>query len=128
LYCEDEPQIRELFTDMLRAAGAVVYPCADVHEAKAILNTALAVDIVLTDYRLGTSGTGLDVVEAARSQQLDDDKNILPAVLLTGDTAVKDLLSIQQLYNSTLLHKPVDFVHLASILVASLTVPLKTHV
>jgi two-component system, sensor histidine kinase len=118
LYSEDEPQIRELFTDMLRATGAVVYPCADVHEAKAILNTALAVDIVLTDYRLGTSGTGLDVVEAARSQQSDHDKSTLPAVLLTGDTAVKDLLSIQQLSNSTLLHKPVDFEQLAQVLVA----------
>jgi two-component system, sensor histidine kinase len=119
LYSEDEPQIRELFTDMLRATGAVVYPCADVHEAKAILNTALAVDIVLTDYRLGTSGTGLDVVEAARSQQSDHDKSTLPAVLLTGDTAVKDLLSIQQLSNSTLLHKPVDFEQLAQVLVAA---------
>lgn len=127
LYCEDEPQIRELFTDLLRTAGAVVYPCADVHEAEAMLNTALVVDIVLTDYRLGSSGTGLDVVQAARSQQSDHNantdksrnKSILPAVILTGDTAVKDLLSIQELTNSTLLHKPMDFEHLAQVLVAA---------
>jgi two-component system, sensor histidine kinase len=118
LYCEDESQIRELFTDLLRTAGAVVYPCADVHEAKAVLNTALAVDIVLTDYRLGTSGTGLDVVDAARSRSSDHDASTLPSVIFTGDTAVKDLLSIQQLNNSTLLHKPVDFEHLAHVLVA----------
>lgn len=131
LYSEDEPQIRELFTEMLRDAGAVVYPCADVGEAKAILNTALVVDVVLTDYRLGASGTGLDVVHAARSRQSEHNasadkstdksrnKNALPAVMLTGDTAVKDLLSIQELTNSTLLHKPVDFEHLAQVLVAA---------
>lgn len=118
LYCEDEPQIRELFTDLLRTAGAVVYPCADVHEAQAILNTALVVDIVLTDYRLGSSGTGLDVVQAARRRPSERKISALPAVILTGDTAVKDLLSIQRLPNSTLLHKPVDYEQLAQVLIA----------
>ena len=109
LYAEDEPQIRELFTQMMQDAGAVVYPCADVTEAIAVVNTKLDIDIVLTDYRLGATGTGLDVVQSARNRHLRHEDVNLPAVILTGDTAVKDLLSIQQLSASTLLHKPVDF-------------------
>lgn len=116
LYVEDEPQFRDLFTHMLQDAGAVVYPCADVSDAIANVNTKLAIDIVLTDYRLGASGTGLDVVRAARSHRHEHDSDQLPAVILTGDTAVKDLLSIQQLPHCTLLHKPVDFEHLTGIL------------
>lgn len=133
LYAEDEPQIRELFSQLLQDAGAVVYPCADVTEAIAILNTKLAVDIVLTDYRLGATGTGLDVVHAARTRhsglhtdhhsKLESDhlSDHLPAVILTGDTAIKDLQSIQQLPDSTLLHKPVDFEHLAGVLKTVIT-------
>jgi two-component system, sensor histidine kinase len=109
LYAEDEPQIRELFTQMMQDAGALVYPCADVTEAIAVVNTKLDIDIVLTDYRLGATGTGLDVVQSARNREPRHEDVNLPAVILTGDTAVKDLLSIQQLSASTLLHKPVDF-------------------
>ena len=132
LYAEDEPQIRELFTQLLQGAGAIVYPCADVTEAIAIVYTNLEVDVVLTDYRLGATGTGLDVVHAARTRQRSQhsnqasklELNNLPAVILTGDTAIKDLQSIQQLSSSTLLHKPVDFEQLAGIL-KTVTTPKK---
>jgi two-component system, sensor histidine kinase len=121
LYAEDEPQIRALFTDMLQDAGAVVHACSDVDHAKIILNSDEPIDIILTDYRLGDSGTGLDLVHAARARKsFENDSKIttLPAILLTGDTAVKDLLSIQQLPNCTLMHKPIDFDDLAHELIA----------
>ncbi len=121
LYTEDEPQIRMLFTEKLEEAGAVVHACSDVHQAKLVLDTAEKIDIVLTDYRLGASGSGLDLVQAARIRtNIENDSNFstLPAILLTGDTAVKDLLSIQQLPNCTLMHKPVDFDDLANELIA----------
>lgn len=112
LFAEDEPQIRELFTELLVAAGAVVYSCADVVEAKKHIDNRLSLDIVITDFRLGQSGTGVDVVQYARNASLN--KNILPAIILTGDTAVKDLQSIQQLSCCTLLHKPIDFAKLVA--------------
>lgn len=121
LYAEDEPQIRSLFTEMLQDAGAVVHACSDVDQAKLVLDSTEKIDIVLTDYRLGASGSGLDLVHAARARtniENDSDFSTLPAILLTGDTAVKDLLSIQQLPNCTLMHKPVDFDDLASELIA----------
>jgi signal transduction histidine kinase len=116
LYAEDEPQIRELFSNLLEAAGAVVYICADVDDAKRYIDNQQLIDLVLTDYRLGGSGTGVDIVQYARNQHQKSSTNaneisneILPAIILTGDTAVKDLQSIQQLPRCTLLHKPLDF-------------------
>jgi CheY-like chemotaxis protein len=110
LYAEDEPQLRELFSDLLQAAGAIVYICADVKDAKKYIDNHSLIHIVLTDYRLGESGTGVDIVQYARNEyQNNNNNNILPAIILTGDTAVKDLQSIQQLPQCTLLHKPLDF-------------------
>jgi two-component system, sensor histidine kinase len=112
LYAEDEPQIRELFSSLLQAAGAVVYVCADVDSAKRYIDNHSLIHLVLTDYRLGESGTGVDIVQYARNQYRmanNKDNNTLPAIILTGDTAVKDLQSIQQLPDCTLLHKPIDF-------------------
>ena len=110
LYAEDEPQIRELFSDLLEAAGAVVYICADVNDAKRYIDKQHLIDLVLTDYRLGESGTGVDIVQYARNQyRITNNNHTLPAIILTGDTAVKDLQSIQQLPHCTLLHKPLDF-------------------
>jgi CheY-like chemotaxis protein len=108
LYAEDEPQLRELFSDLLQAAGAIVYICADVNDAKRYIDNHSLIHIVLTDYRLGESGTGVDIVQYARNEYRNNN-NILPAIILTGDTAVKDLQSIQQLPHCTLLHKPLDF-------------------
>jgi CheY-like chemotaxis protein len=130
LFTEDEPQIRELFTVLLQSAGAVVYSCADVNDAKGFIDNHPSINVVLTDYRLGESGTGVDIVNYARDAQITRDisfntaKKILPAIILTGDTAVKDLISIQQLTYCTLLHKPVDF----DKLVAELQAVMQQHV
>jgi two-component system, sensor histidine kinase len=124
LYAEDEPQIRELFSSLLEAAGAVVYVCADVDDAKRYIDNQHLIDLVLTDYRLGESGTGVDIVQYARNQyrinkDTGNDNDTLPAIILTGDTAVKDLQSIQQLPHCTLLHKPLDFDRLVAELQAA---------
>jgi two-component system, sensor histidine kinase len=118
LYAEDESQVSELFVGLLRDAGATVQSCADLNQAKSILTVATKIDVVLTDYRLGASGTGLDVVRAARARfhgqdAEHSDPSLPPAILLTGDTAVKDLAAIRSLQNCTLLHKPINFEDLA---------------
>jgi two-component system, sensor histidine kinase len=118
LYAEDEPQLLELFTAVLSQAGAIVYPCASVAQALAVVRSEVPLHAVLTDYRLGTGGgTGLDLVHAARNRNQQASGSdprgavpsfILPAVILTGDTAVKDLQAMQQITHITLLHKPVN--------------------
>ena len=109
LYVEDEEQIRELIVQLLNDAGAFVHSYSNVSDAIEFIQTSPNIDVVLTDYRLGVTGSGLDVVNAARMNGNGHGKPTIHAVILTGDTAVKDLISIQQLPNSRLLHKPVDF-------------------
>jgi two-component system, sensor histidine kinase len=110
LYVDDEVQLLELLGNLLRDAGATVYLCSNVDQARVILASPERVDVVLTDYRLGLSGTGLDVVQAGRSRATSGAiQRRLPAAILTGDSAVKDLEAIRALENCALLHKPVEF-------------------
>ena len=124
-YVEDDPQLRELFGQSLIHAGANVISCAHLDEVQSILTNDVdaklqSINVILTDYRLGASGTGLDAVQAVRNHTHKD----IPAVLITGDSAVRDLQTIQQLPNSTLLHKPVEFHQLKQVL---LKVSLQTQ-
>ena len=116
-YVEDDPQLRDLFGQSLIHAGATVIACAHLDEVQSILTNDVdaklqSINVILTDYRLGASGTGLDAVQAVRNHTHKD----IPAVLITGDSAVRDLQTIQQLPNSTLLHKPVEFHQLKQVL------------
>ncbi len=116
-YVEDDPQLRDLFGQSLIHAGAIVIACAHLDEVQSILTNDVeaklqSINVILTDYRLGASGTGLDAVQAVRNHTHKD----IPAVLITGDSAVRDLQTIQQLPNSTLLHKPVEFHQLKQVL------------
>ena len=116
-YVEDDQQLRDLFGQSLIHAGANVITCAHLDEVQSILTNDVeaklqSINVILTDYRLGASGTGLDAVQAVRNHTHKD----IPAVLITGDSAVRDLQTIQQLPNSTLLHKPVEFHQLKQVL------------
>ncbi len=116
-YVEDDSQLRDLFAQSLIHAGANVIACAHLEEVQSILINDIdaklqSINVILTDYRLGASGTGLDAVQAVRNHTHKD----IPAVLITGDSAVRDLQTIQQLPNSTLLHKPVEFHQLKQVL------------
>ena len=116
-YVEDNSQLRNLFEQSLLHAGATVTACANLDEVNTLVaqdvhSKLQAINVILADYRLGASGTGLDAVQAVRDHT---HKNI-PAVLITGDSAVRDLQTIQQLPNSTLLHKPVEFHQLKQVL------------
>ena len=119
--------MHKLFTELLTDDGACIYACGNVDEAKQLLASLPStifsqIDVVLTDYRLGASGTGLDIVETVRNRQSQGDRALLPAILLTGDSAVKDLISIQQLPCATLLHKPIDFKQLTQTLLKAVKV------
>ena len=116
-YVEDNSQLRNLFEQSLLHAGATVTACANLDEVNTLVaqdvhSKLQAINVILADYRLGASGTGLDAVQAVRDHT---HKNI-HAVLITGDSAVRDLQTIQQLPNSTLLHKPVEFHQLKQVL------------
>jgi two-component system, sensor histidine kinase len=104
LYVEDEPQLLALITKSFERAGASVQACFSVLQAMEVMRSNLQFDILITDFRLGANGTGLDLVQTLRERSGWS----VPTIILTGDSAVKDLLAIQNLTNKTLLHKPVD--------------------
>jgi two-component system, sensor histidine kinase len=114
LYAEDDAELLELFTALLRQSGATVYACADLAQARAVLRSDVPLSAVLSDYRLGPDGTGLELVEEARLRH----GPALAAVMLTGDTAAQDLSAMGKI-QLTLLHKPVSSEQLVAALQAA---------
>jgi len=52
LLIEDDPELRELFTETLQQAGYTVTPCSDLHEAKSFLLSS-RFQILISDWQLG---------------------------------------------------------------------------
>lgn len=65
-------------------------------------NTHAPIDLILSDFRLAESITGIDVVQALRRASAYP----IPAVLITGDTSVDSINRIRQA-NLQILHKPL---------------------
>lgn len=65
-------------------------------------NAQAPIDLILSDFRLAESITGIDVVQALRQASAYP----IPAVLITGDTSVDSINRISQA-NLQILHKPL---------------------
>jgi signal transduction histidine kinase/ActR/RegA family two-component response regulator len=65
-------------------------------------NAQAPIDLILSDFRLAESITGIDVVQALRQASAYP----IPAVLITGDTSVDSINRISQA-NLRILHKPL---------------------
>ncbi|MBK3734278.1 response regulator [Azospirillum brasilense] len=80
LVVEDEPIVRMVIVEALREHGATVLEAEDGNEASTILNSPVAIDLLVTD--VGLPGiTGQRVAEIARSLRPD-----LKVMFLTGYT------------------------------------------
>lgn len=85
LVVEDEVLIRLMLADALRAAGLSVIEASNGAEAMSVLQSALPVQLLLTDIRMANESDGLALAHAARdarpglklivasSQQANDD-------------------------------------------------------
>jgi CheY-like chemotaxis protein len=69
LIVEDEILVRMAMADELRAAGFSVLEAASGEEAAAVLESGLALDILLTDVRLPGALDGLALARSAREQR-----------------------------------------------------------
>lgn len=104
LFVEDHPDLLELIAAPLRELGATVHACANALQATTLAQGLTPIDIILADYHLGPDVTGLDVVLRARAARQRD----IPALLLSGDTAVKMMQAIRETPRVHILHKPTD--------------------
>ncbi len=100
LVVDDEADVREGMRMLLEELGCAVL-LADGLAAAAKYAQASAVDMVISDFRLKDSASGVDVIR--RMQMIHP--QVYP-LLITGDTA-PDRLQQAQAANIALLHKPV---------------------
>ncbi|MDH3772663.1 MAG: response regulator, partial [Nitrospirota bacterium] len=95
-----------------------VAAAASVDEAFQTLKAAgRGPDLVISDYRLGETATGIDALERIRSQYGRE----IPGVLLTGDTSLRRLVRLGSERGFLVLHKPVAPAELAAALESGLS-------
>ena len=101
---DNEADIRAAMAALLESWGCEVLGAGSADEA---LTRAAALsrapDLVLSDYRLGPEGTGLQMIERLR----DEFNHAIPALVLTGDTGAEVLREVVAA-ECALLHKPVQ--------------------
>ena len=112
---ENDEQVARALTELLREAGAAVQCFATAEAAIGAAQSDCAVDAVISDYRLGGALDGVEVVMRLRDVWAKE----VGAIILTGDTAIKDLANIETrihtsaaTHRTRLMHKPVPAVQL----------------
>jgi len=103
LLVEDDEAVRRATSMLLKIAGCQVTEAACVSQAIAEVREQRSVDLLITDYHLGSTETGMDVIMAVRAEIGPD----LRALLITGDTssAVKQL---EHDANTLIASKPIE--------------------
>jgi len=100
---DDEMAIREAMNSLLTGWGYEVVTADSGVEMLAYLSKhPVRPDIIICDYRLRGIENGIDVIHSIQSHF----DQALPAMLITGDTAVDRLVEAQA-SGFLLLHKPV---------------------
>lgn len=110
---DDERDVREAMHAMLAAWGlrSICQPDADSAVAALEAETSIPL-LIISDYRLGSLFNGIDAITKIRDEYNIED---LAALLITGDTASQDLLTVQA-SGIAVMHKPVDTKKLKTLL------------
>ncbi|WMP18995.1 ATP-binding response regulator [Thiothrix lacustris] len=116
LFVEDDDELRDLFAEALRELGVQVSGVGSAPLAFRWLQKqqagAIHFDALLTDYRLGDGGSGVDVARRVRQYRGDS----FPVIVLTGDTSGEGFAALVQHPYTWTLHKPVTIDQLAAAL------------
>jgi signal transduction histidine kinase/CheY-like chemotaxis protein len=101
---DDERAIREATRELLRPMQVDVLVAATIAEAVELARQAAApIDMILSDWRLRGTETGVEAVRAVRRICGE----ATPAVLITGDTSA-DVLTLAHENGLIILHKPLQ--------------------
>ena len=104
LLIDDERAIREATRELLLPLGVEVLLAATIAEAVELARQATApIDVILSDWRLRGTETGVDAVRAVRKICGE----ATPAVLVTGDTTT-EVLTLAHENGLVVLHKPLQ--------------------
>lgn len=109
---EDNLDIRQIATKLITQWGCQVIdgelPQQVLHE---MIRTGVSPDILICDYRLPHGITAIDAIKQLRQHW----GRLIPAIVLTGDTAPQTLREIQA-SGAILLHKPITPARLRSVM------------
>ncbi len=118
---ENDAQVAHALTDVLTDAGAIVQTFASAEAALDIARAIDRVNVVISDYRLSGAIDGVEVVTQLRRLWNAE----VPVIVLTGDTAIKDLARIDATLHTSdahprarLMHKPVTAAQLIDVVLA----------
>jgi signal transduction histidine kinase/CheY-like chemotaxis protein len=120
VYVENDATLLRVTSHLLRINGWRVEAFSQPEQALACFASGQACDVMLTDFRMGTTWDGAKLIEAARAMP---DRAALPAIVMTGDGAAAETGPMRRLLDSSgrlasdvnkhpipmtrLLHKPV---------------------
>lgn len=108
LVLDDDYQVRASMVGLLKSWNCSCLDAESADDAITILNNNNnIVDLLLVDYRLREEKTGRDAIEKIR-QHLG---KTVPAIIITGDTAVERIQDAQSA-DALLLHKPASAMQL----------------
>jgi signal transduction histidine kinase len=111
LLIEDNVSAREAVQGLLQSWGCRVRVAASRMEALEQLRSGGVPDLILSDYHLGASETGMDCIAALRERA----STVIPACLMSGETH-EDFMQAVTAADLPLLHKPVRPAKLRSLL------------
>ncbi|HUI67889.1 MAG TPA: response regulator [Nitrospirota bacterium] len=114
LIVDDEPEILDSVSEVLRKCGYNVIPRSDGESALSYVNGDNPVDLVISDYRL-PGITGLDILMAIRQRTPN-----LPVIFFTGNGTIENYLKATALGVFEFLNKPVRMKDLSRIVDAAL--------
>ncbi|AYC33732.1 hybrid sensor histidine kinase/response regulator [Pseudomonas cavernae] len=105
---DDEQDVLDALRELLEAWGHRIYAGLSAQQAcqqhaDAARNGPASVQLILTDYRLGSDMAGSEAIRRIRAYL----KRAIPAVIITGDTSPARIKEASD-SGHRLLHKPVD--------------------
>jgi signal transduction histidine kinase/CheY-like chemotaxis protein len=119
---DDEPSVVDALATLLTEWGMIVIGAVSPDEAVAELTKqGLKPDVIIADWQLGESMTGLDAIQKVR----DFCAAPVPALILTGDTAARTLQMAKE-RGMSLHHKPLEPSELRR-RISELVAPSSTH-
>ncbi|MBS7807255.1 hybrid sensor histidine kinase/response regulator [Variovorax sp. PCZ-1] len=109
LVVDDENAVRLSMKVLLQSWECHVRVAEGMDEVLQMLGEdGFSLDLLITDYRLREGITGGDIIKAVREKLRTSEGAILPAIIITGDTAPERIREASSYEATTLLHKPVS--------------------
>lgn len=112
LVVDDDAAVLSSTASLLRSWGCVVSEASSFSQVEQLLRDGLTWDFIVSDYQLGNSKNGIDVIALVRQHH---DKPV-PSILISGDTSPAVLKSAEA-NGYPLLQKPVKPGKLRSLIV-----------